>query len=186
MTDRSEADRGFTLVEVAVLVVLIAIVVAVARPMLGSAMGEARLEAAAVEIETAFRYARQASIGTGRECRVTIDATANTLVVEQIAYADSLLLETVGGITSGKIGSGLYQPMKHPIRDWLDYRIDMVNDERFRGVDITVAILDSGQSVHFDSVGRPSGGATMVLVMDAMQIAIIMNTTTGRLSRLTT
>ncbi len=184
-TDEPVADRGFTFVEVAVLVVLIGIVAAVARPMFGSAMGEARLEAAATEIETAFRYARQTSIGSGRECRVTVDAASDALLVEQIAYADSLLLEAVGGITRGKIGPLGYEPMKHPVRKWENYRIDFAGGERFRGVDITTANLGSENSITFDRLGRPSQAGLVVVVMDALRIVILLNPATGRLSRLT-
>ena len=67
---------GFTLVEMLVVLALLALVMAIAPPLLGARQGEAQLAAAARELAAALRETRSLALRDGRTEVFVIDAAA--------------------------------------------------------------------------------------------------------------
>jgi general secretion pathway protein H len=65
--------RGFTLVELLVVLALIALVIAVASPVVSNAFPGAETKAAARELATGFRFARSEAITGNREVGMVLD-----------------------------------------------------------------------------------------------------------------
>ena len=175
-------ERGFTFLEIVILVLTLGIVGLLGMPMLNSSMVEARLSSAASEVATALQFAQLTAVSSGRECRVTFDATTDSILVEQMAYAtDFLGSETE--LTEASVETGAYATLKHPLNPVEDYNILFPNEGRFGGVDMVEAIFGSGSSVAFDSLGSPSDGGTVKLGMGARQITLSVDAMTGKVTQ---
>ncbi len=75
--------RGFTLVEMMLVVTILGIVAAVVIPTLDSTSGQASLESVARLVAADLRLARQASVQYNTSYTVTFDLTANTYQITQ-------------------------------------------------------------------------------------------------------
>ncbi len=130
------APRGFTLLEVMVVVVILAIAAGMAVPML-SAGGATRLQAAAEMVAADLDYVKSMAISRGVQYRMTFDVAGNAYQVED---------------PNGVIG--------HPINKGQPFVFDF-DDGRLSGVQITSADFDgAGQNeVAFDSIGSPYNAA---------------------------
>ena len=71
--NRSAGQSGFTLVEIMVVVIVIAILVGAVAPKLGGTLFGVRLRAAANELADMFDYCQQAAVATGRVHALTFD-----------------------------------------------------------------------------------------------------------------
>lgn len=78
MRDRA----GFTLIEIMVVIVVLAIVVGTIAPSLGPIAGDAQLRAATRDVIAALRYARAESVVTSRPHRFCVDSEAGRFWVE--------------------------------------------------------------------------------------------------------
>jgi general secretion pathway protein H len=73
--------NGFTLIEMLVCLVILALVAGLASPLLSRARGDAAIKAASGEFATALREARNEAVATGRPGMVSIDLSARTFRV---------------------------------------------------------------------------------------------------------
>ena len=70
-------QRGFTLVEVIVVTIILGIVGTIAVPSLFSLLNRNRVDRALAEVEGALREAQKRAIRNGRSCQITITRSAN-------------------------------------------------------------------------------------------------------------
>ena len=73
MPTSSTGERGFTLIEVLAVVVVIAVLATMTVPRLYGGMGQRRLNAAAARFLTSAHYARDFATTHRRACRLTMD-----------------------------------------------------------------------------------------------------------------
>ena len=123
--------RGFTLLEILVVVVILAIAAAMAVPML-SAGGATKLQAAAEMVAADLEYAKSMAISRGGRYRVTFDVAGNAYQVED---------------PNGAV-------IDHPITKGSPYVVDF-DGGRLSGVEIASADFDGTAGVQFDSLGSP-------------------------------
>lgn len=132
-----EARRGgFTLVEILVVVVILAIAAMMAIPMMSSA-SSVQLRSAANMIAADLEYAKSMAISTGQNFSVVFDEAA-----------ESYSIEDQNGSVVG-----------HPVKKGFDYTIDFSSDARLSEVDILDADFDSTSTVTFDYLGSPYSGS---------------------------
>lgn len=131
------ADRagGFTIVELVVVMVIIAIAAMIAIPMISSA-GSVQIRAAANMIASDLEYAKSMAISRQQNYSVAFDTTN-----------DSYEMRDAGGAVIG-----------HPVKKGFDYVMDFRNDSRLDKVDIDTASFGSTSEVIFDYLGSPYDG----------------------------
>jgi len=129
--------RGFTLVEVLIVVVIISIAALMAVPMFSSA-GSMQIRSAGNIIAADLEYAKNMAITRGQNYSVIFDVTAESYRIED---------------QSGNVVS-------HPVKKGFDYVVDFKNDSRLNRVDITSVQFDpgAGNTITFDYLGSPYSG----------------------------
>ncbi|MFB0525158.1 MAG: GspH/FimT family pseudopilin [Phycisphaerae bacterium] len=130
--------RGFTVIEILIVVVLIGIAALIAVPMMSSA-ASIQIRAAANMIAADLEYAKSMAISRGQNFSVVFDENTESYQIENQA--------------------GTVIP--HPVKKGFDYAIDFGNDSRLDRVDIVDADFDpdSSQTITFDYLGSPYSGA---------------------------
>lgn len=173
---------GFTLLELLIVVVVLGIVASVALPLMASAVTEARLNAAASEIVTAIEFAQLTALTTRRTCRVTIDAAADTLLVEQIVHDASLLgIETQLAEATVEAVSMVRVP--HPMLPFEDYEVDFTDPNRFSGVDLVSATFGGANFIEFQALGMPSSGGSVTLTAGDFQTVLTVDGLSGKVTQ---
>ena len=105
--------RGFTLLELVVVIALLGILVLIALPKFESALNKQKLQSAADQIETNLKYSQGMAIYTGYETKVVIESSnselkcyvkrkigSNTYTIEKEIDLDSLI-HSYGGFRTG-------------------------------------------------------------------------------------
>jgi prepilin-type N-terminal cleavage/methylation domain-containing protein len=82
------SNRGFTLVEAAVAMVIFGIIMAVAYPNMARSNRNHKLISAASEVESALMRARSSAVTSQDPVRVTLDVNTNQLLLEQDTTGD--------------------------------------------------------------------------------------------------
>jgi prepilin-type N-terminal cleavage/methylation domain-containing protein len=178
---RQPRPAGYTLAEMMVVVLIVAAVAVVAVPALMAPLAEARLSGAVNEVARALEFARRTVISSGRQTRVTVDAAADTILVEQFENGFDLLgSESV--LNEGVVEGGSFVPMEHPLNRSLPYSVSFTAQERFRGVEITAVNFGGGSSVIFDTLGIPSSGGSVKLASDTHEVIVTVSPVTGAVS----
>lgn len=75
------STRGFTLIELIVVLAVLGLITALAMPMFAGALPGARLKAAARDLGAELRYARAQAIAGNRETTLTIDLAARRYAI---------------------------------------------------------------------------------------------------------
>jgi len=185
---RRRRARGYTLVEVVLVMTVVAIVVAVARPLLGSSLGEAALSAAVEETVAAVQFAQSSAVNEGRDHRVAFSDSLGRVTLTK-SWPDSA---SVTGLRDGFVaevpGSSVETtgqvPVSHPLRHGDDYVVDFANEPRFRGVTLSSVALGTKDQVTFDARGSPSIGGSVRLSRGGRGVQLTIDPVTGRVSRL--
>ncbi len=128
--------RGFTFVEILVVVVILAIAAMVAIPMAGSA-ANMQIKSAANMIAADLEYAKSMAITTGQLYSVEFD-TAN----------ETYSIKDQNGSVIG-----------HPLNGGAAYVVNLRNDSRLSKVDINSVSFDSTTRIKFDYLGSPYNGS---------------------------
>ena len=168
-----------TLLEMAIVLVLLGIVAMMGLPTVTAVLEEARLDAAAQEVASALEFARTVAMTTGVDTRVTFDNAAGTIRVERWVSAADL---TGGGATlaQGTVESGAFAPLGHPLLRGSDYIVDLAPRERFGGPLTVQASFGSGSGVRFQALGVPGSGGTVGLSLPGRSVTVTLAPWSGK------
>ena len=157
------------------------IIATMVTPTLMSGMEASKLSAAADEIAVALEYGQLAAMTSGAEMRVTIDAGADSILVERFEITGDIM---AGGaqMAENDIDTGAFATVAHPYNRGEDYSIAFADEDRFKGVDIGSATFGAGNSVTFDAMGRPSDGGTVTLSLGARQVTLTVDALSGKVT----
>jgi len=125
---------GFTLAEILLVVLIIAIAAMIAVPMMGS-MDSVQIRSAANMIAADLEYAKSMAISRQEDYSVVFPANSYYEVHDQ------------NGI------------IKHPVKKGFDYKVDFSGDSRLDKVVIESADFDSSNTITFDYLGSPYSGS---------------------------
>jgi prepilin-type N-terminal cleavage/methylation domain-containing protein len=174
-------SKGFTLIEVITTVLILGIIATLALPSLQSVLGDSKLSGAGSEVAVALEYAQVAAMTNGEETRVTIDDTADTILVEGFKINGDIL-NGASQFAESDIDSGAFVAMAHPTKRGEDYFIEFADEDRFSHVDISSATFGIGNNVTFDALGFPSDGGTVTLVYGDKQLTVTVDSLTGKVT----
>jgi prepilin-type N-terminal cleavage/methylation domain-containing protein len=179
--------RGFTLVELIIVVLVLAVLAGMATPLMAGSLDRSRISSIGLEVATAVRYARDTAMGTAQPCRVTFDTAAETVQVECLTFKRIADLNDSGQteIDEDWVESPSeveYQAVTHPEDRDADYTIDYTSGTRFGGVDVVSATFGVDNFVTFDFSGQPTSAGQTVITYGAHQITIAVEAATGKVT----
>ena len=174
----SRKKAGFSLFEMMIAVLILGIIATIALPSFKSGADQSRLAAATEEIVTALEYARLFALTSNTQCRVTIDATADTVLVQRFQYTANFLGSETQLPKAGVEG-GSFVTMAHPFNRGASYYTVFANEDRFKGVDIYSSVFGAGNFVTFGALGAPSTAGTVTLSLGSRQATVSVNGTSG-------
>ena len=179
--NRPLLQRGFTLFEILVVVIILGIIATMGLPTLHSSLADARLSGAATEIIAALEFGQTTAMSTGGQVRVTLDASNNSILVEKFKPDEDLLgVETE--LDEDDVEGGSYSTMGLPTNKGTDYSITFSTEDRFDGVDITTSTFGAGNFVIFDGLRAPSDGGTVVLSLGSSSITLTLDALNGKVT----
>jgi len=160
---RYRLRKGFTLVEILIVVVIISIAALVAVPMFSSA-GSMQIRSAANIIAADLEYAKSMAITTGQNYSVVFDTNNETYKVVVVNQ------------------NGEDKDIVHPVTKKTKYEVNFKNDSRLNRVDI-VSAFGTSNRVTFDYMGSPvEGGSIVICSDDGAKADIIVTPVTGYIS----
>ncbi|MHC4556020.1 MAG: GspH/FimT family protein [Planctomycetota bacterium] len=150
---------GFTLIEILIMIVIIAIAALTAVPMMSSA-ASMQIRSAANIITADLEYAKSMAISRGQNFSVVFDENTDSYRIED---QDSNIIA-------------------HPVKKGFDYVIDFQNDSRLNKVNITNIDFNSTRRVQFDCLGSPDNAGTINLKAGGTTVTIKVEPVTGFIS----
>ena len=148
-------SSGFTLIEIVLVVVIMAIVAGLAIPMMTSATSS-QISSAANIIAADLEYAKSMAIGRQKVYYVVFDESSESYHLED---------------TNGTID--------HPVKKGFKYIMDFSSDSRVGEVEIASADFGGSNTVAFDYLGSPDNGGTIVLQAGDRSMTITVAPVTG-------
>lgn len=152
-------DSGFSLIEILIVVMIIAIAAAMAIPMMSSA-GGIQVRSAANMVAADLEYAKSMAISRQKMYAVVFDKSTESYQI----FEDS------NGV------------VYHPVKKGFKYIVNFSSDGRLSKVDITDVVFNSGEVVEFDYLGSPDNGGVITLQADGTTVTIIVEAVTGFIS----
>lgn len=150
-------NRGFTLIELMAVIVIIAIAAMLAIPMFSSA-ASVQIRSAADMIAADIEYARSMAISKQKTYTVIFDESA-----------ESYRIEDDTGIIS--------HPVTHK-----DYVVNFKTDGRVDKVNIVDADFASSEQVSFTYLGSPDNGGNVALSAGTNTMTVTVESVTGYVS----
>jgi|GEM_PF-741187 len=129
-------DRGFTIIELVLVIIVVAIVAAVAIPQFSRYWGGIKVGNAAMKIASDIRYAQNRATTTQQRSQVNFAASGTSYTINSCAIADY----TSSTCNCGGAG-------------WISVK-PVVSFTSGEFKDITLATV-TGNCIEFDSLGRP-------------------------------
>lgn len=154
-----DKSGGFTVVELLIVVVIIAIAAMLAVPMITSAAG-IQVRSAANMVAADLEYAKSMAISRGQDFSVVFDEAGD----------------------SYRIKNQDVDPIPHPVKKGFDYLIDFRRDSRLDKVDIADVDFNSTGQVKFDCLGSPDSGGIITLQAGGTIMRISVEPVTGFIS----
>jgi Tfp pilus assembly protein FimT len=175
---KKQSLQGFTYAELLIVLLLLSIFAMLGLPALNAAMGNTRLSGAAQEVVNVLEFAQLSAMTSGRETRVVIGAPQNRIALRQLTVTADLFN---GGDTlvAADVENGTFNLMGNPMNKDTDYKIDFSDESRFQGVDITASDFNVENPVIFNTLGAPSKGGTVTLVLGERQMVVTLDALTG-------
>ena len=153
----SDRKRGFTMLEVLIVVVILSIAAFVVIPMVGSA-ASMQIRSASDMISADIEYAKSMAISRGQSYSVVFDTTNERYWIEDQYSA----------------------VIQHPVKKGFDYAIDFKNESRLGKVDIDKVDFGGLSRVTFDYFGSPTaGGGIDIQAGEDVKITIDVEDVTG-------
>jgi type II secretion system protein H len=149
-------SSGFTIIEILIVVVILAIAAMIAVPLASSAAGT-QVRSAANMVAADLEYAKSMAISRGQSFSVVFDEASDSYRIEN---------------QDGDI-------IPHPVKKGFDYVVDFRSDGRLDKVDIADADFNSSSKVAFDCLGSPDNGGMITLQGGAMTIRVAVEPVTG-------
>jgi len=180
-TCKRRKRAGFTLLEIIIVVMILAIVSVAAFPLMAEALGETRLEAAAGDVSAALNYARLRAQTTGREHQVVFRPILAEVEVREKLHAAREQLEdpSVSTLSGGAVDAPMFfATASHPVHYGEDYVLRLRFESRYRGAQLLSADFGGAAEVVFDGAGVDSGGEA-VLRLGNRQRVLKVNPVTG-------
>jgi Tfp pilus assembly protein FimT len=174
-------QKGFTFIEILIIVLLMGIMATIAFPSIQSGLEASRLTAAAGEITVALEYGQLTAMTSGGQTRVTIDADADSILVERFEITGDIM---AGGaqMPENDIDTGTFENVAHPFSRGEDYAILFADEDRLENVDIGASTFGAGNFVTFDAFGSPSDGGTVTLTLGVRQVTLTVDSLSGRVT----
>ena len=170
---------GFTLFEILIVTFLLGVMAMLGWPTLNSALADSRLSGASSDVITSLEFAQLKAMNSGRQTRVTIDAGAETILVEQFASSADF---SQSEVAEADVEDGVFAPVGNPLNRGVDYNINLSNQALFGGVDVTAVDFGGGNSVTYDTLGAPSSGGTVTLTFGTRQVVVTLDSLTGKVT----
>ena len=174
----SGARPGFSLIELMMVVLVMAVIAMATVPALGPSLQRARLKAAASEVVNALEFARLKAMTTGQETRVVVSSTNETIYVHRYAPAADLF-NGGNALAAADVERPVWAYFPHPLVRGADYVIDLSATTRFRGTDVAASTIDTLNPVSFDPLGTPSHAGLVQLILGKQQLAVKLDAATG-------
>jgi hypothetical protein len=132
-------------------------------------------------VVNALEFAQLTAMTSGRKTRVVIGAPQDRIAVRQFNIIADLFN---GGdeLVAALVETGTFNLMGNPMNKGTDYEFDFPDDSRFRGVDIAASDFNVGDPVIFDTLGAPSKGGTVTLVLGDRQMVVTLDALTGKVT----
>ena len=175
------SSDGFTLMEVLIVILILSITAMILLPNINQALERSRLSGAVDEIMIALGFAQMTAMTTGGQTRVTIDAAADTILIEQFK-PDGDLLGSETELSEGDVENGSYVTMEYPTNPGTDYYIVFSNEDRFKNVDIGSAQFGAQNYVIFNNLGTPSQGGTIAITSGAGRVLLTLDGLNGKVT----
>ena len=151
----TSCGRGFTIIEILIVVVIIAIAAMIAVPMIGSA-DSMQVRSAADVIAADLEYARSMAISRQREYTVVFNASN-----------ESYQLEDSSGI------------IEHPVKKGFQYVVNFGSSSQLNKIDIVDAGFGGASRISFSPAGAPSSGGVIQLQAGGTSATISVEPVTG-------
>ncbi|MDD5135097.1 MAG: GspH/FimT family protein [Phycisphaerae bacterium] len=153
---------GFTLVELTIVLVIIAIIAAIAVPMYSSA-ASIQLKTAATLIASDLEYAKSMAVSMGQTYQIVFDTAAESYSLQ----------DSAGAVIS------------HPVRVKQNYEIKFALDGRLNKVDIVSTTFGAGNTIKFNYLGTPLDGLGANLNNGVIVLSAQSNTMTVKIEPVT-
>ena len=176
--------RGFTLLEVVIVVLVLGMVATIVFPQLAASLSGARLDGATDEVLTAVQYAQERAASSGNPWRVTFDADRETISVSYARFDHLEDLFDTGrpqnSVDDFKDDKTSYLVADRPNMKAKPYTVDLRSDLNFKGVDLISAAFNGDELLEFNAGGTPVSGGTVTLGFGGKIRVLTVATLTGQ------
>jgi type II secretion system protein H len=170
-------DKGFTLVDLIIVVLILGVLVMIAIPQFQSIVAESKLNGAAGELVSGLQYARNLAVLYARPFGLKADVSENRFnVFDTDPYPDDVPPARPDNKPPVDADGVVLNPMD---KKW--YRKDFDTMNTYEGVRITSAPA-GGQLLFYPDGHSSSSDSTFVLNLAGDQRTITVNGFTGRIS----